>query len=704
MLSRFLSVVLLSLPLAAQVNRISNASAQVEMVGSASSLWRLTLIAGKRVHDFAPPVFELDGKQVKAELSGIHPIGSALDLGNGITERRFTGTFKGDSASSLELIFRLAANSPVVRFRYVLHCKTPQALTRSGTADNLTYLQAGFANLPRVTEVQLSDFNELLHSYTPSEREVTQAGFDDGLGLMGPLLVGEDRAGNTLLLAYEHGSTAPDAFLRFRLGRSRTASMEAVKGNYNPGQKISEFSSVWMDAAAGSGGLDGAAKDFRTFVLRYLNPKPESRKPYIFYNTWNYQERNRWWNGKPYLSSMNAERMLAEIDVAHRMGIEVFVLDTGWYEKTGDWRVSSARFPGGLEPIRQRLDSYGMKLGLWFGPTSAAKSSAMYLQHTGDVMSRNGVEGKPRPIWETEESYPMCLVSAYADAFAEELIRIAGVYGVRYFKWDAVGQYGCDSSNHLHGTAQNTLEERADSYAFQLPLAMAKVVQKLTAAYPDAIVDFDVTETGRAFGLGFLSAGKYFLINNGPYLANYDQLGPMNDRNVNLFFYPGPARTWICRSPLTYDRWIPSVLLLTHYLPDDPQSSQLTGLGSLILGQNGIWGDLLNVSPHGVELFSTVLGKYKQVRDDMAASFPVRSGAVGTTPEIHEKISEETGRGAVVLFAHGPGGNIRYVTHGKADTKWWGTEGTQVSYDSAGRAIIQCAGRSGTAIVFFGVR
>ena len=61
------------------------------------------------------------------------------------------------------------------------------------------------------------------------------------------------------------------------------------------------------------------------------DPNAESRKPYIFYNTWAYQERNKWWNGKTYLDSMNQDRMLAEIDVAHRMGIDVFVLDTGWY-------------------------------------------------------------------------------------------------------------------------------------------------------------------------------------------------------------------------------------------------------------------------------------------------------------------------------------------------------------------------------------
>ena len=68
--------------------------------------------------------------------------------------------------------------------------------------------------------------------------------------------------------------------------------------------------------------------------------------------------------------------------------------------------------------------------------------------------------------------------------------------------------------------------ERADSYAFQQVAYMARVVDKLCAACPEAIVDFDITEGGRSVGLGFLSAGKYFLINNGPYNHNYNMAAP----------------------------------------------------------------------------------------------------------------------------------------------------------------------------------
>jgi alpha-galactosidase len=72
---------------------------------------------------------------------------------------------------------------------------------------------------------------------------------------------------------------------------------------------------------------------YRRFFLEEVCINPQSRKPYIFYNTWNHQERLKYFRGQPPYSEMNAERMLAEIDVAHRLGVDVFVIDTGWYRE-----------------------------------------------------------------------------------------------------------------------------------------------------------------------------------------------------------------------------------------------------------------------------------------------------------------------------------------------------------------------------------
>ena len=93
-------------------------------------------------------------------------------------------------------------------------------LTKASGGDNLTYLRVSFADLPDVTEVRLSQFNEMVHSFCLAERAVAPGEFEAGAAVMGPLLLGQDE-GHALLLGYEHGSQAPDAFLRYALAPDR---------------------------------------------------------------------------------------------------------------------------------------------------------------------------------------------------------------------------------------------------------------------------------------------------------------------------------------------------------------------------------------------------------------------------------------------------------------------------------------------------
>ena len=660
-------------------------------------LWSLTLPDGA-AFGFAPPTFEVDGQAIVAWVPAWEEGGAARDLPGGGREESWRGQIAGSTGRALTLTVQSAPDSALVRFRYTLH--GPGRLTKTGGRDRLTYAGIDLAALPHVTEVRLGEFNARVHSYCLSEREVGPDQFEAGLTLMGPILAAASDT-HALALAYEHGSTVPDAFLAFRLGQDRTVALDAVRGSYLDGQEADGFQTPWLHAGAAWGGVDDLARAYRDFLLRGVTANAASRTPFIFYNTWNFQERNRWANGQPYLASMNQERILAEIDVAGKMGVDVFVLDTGWYEKTGDWQVNRQRFPDGLKAVKAALDERGMALGLWFNPTVAAISSRMRRDHEDCVMQWHGAAPAPAPVWETEDSQGLCLVSRYWEAFADELIRLSREVGVTYFKWDAIGQFGCDAPGHHHGTDQHTRQERADSYAFQQVDYLARIVDRLCAACPEAIVDFDITEGGRSVGLGFLAAGKYFLINNGPYNQSYD-LKPPADGNVNLFFFPGPARAWICRTPLLYDKWVPSVLFLTHYLPDDPAESQELNVASLVLGQNGLWGDLPGVSPEGVARIGAALRAYKQVRGDITRATLTRTGDVGGSPEVYEKIDPATGRGVVSVFASAPG-VYTYLTQVRADPLYWAMPGLAVTPRPGGKMRLDITfAAPGGKCVFFG--
>ena len=143
------------------------------------------------------------------------------------------------------------------------------------------------------------------------------------------------------------------------------------------------------------------------------------------------------------------------------------------------------------------------------------------------------------------------------------------------------------------------------------------------------------------------------------------------------------------------------MLFLTHYLPDDPINSQDINLASLILGQNGIWGDLPAVSPEGRARFAEVLGKYKSVRDDITAEAAIKTGITGSGFECYEKINSQTGKGVVCVFAT-VRGTFHYITEKKVVSEVWCSVPANVAHLENGTARIEVTfSQPGAAMIFF---
>ncbi len=273
----------------------SNSRLRLRIRGSAESLW--TLLAGSQEVTIAPPSFLVDGVLRAAVLQDLRRVGPSRELGNGISEQRFSGAFADDPSLGLDLVFRLAHDSPIVRFRYILRAASGAKLTGDGS--QVRYLSVSLAGRQQCLQIQLSAFNDMLHSYTVAELPISPRAFEDETELVGPILAASDERNRALLIAYEHGAQVPDSFLQFKLDAQRRAALQAVKANYVPGQAAEGYSTVWMQAAAIDAGLDKLAGHYRSFVLHGLSTSGDTRRPYIFYNTWNFQERNKWFNGRP---------------------------------------------------------------------------------------------------------------------------------------------------------------------------------------------------------------------------------------------------------------------------------------------------------------------------------------------------------------------------------------------------------------------
>ena len=283
---------------------------------------------GERFRVIKGPIFEVDGSDLCPEFASISLVSREI-LNERITEYRYDCMHASNPDLTLTLILRVADGSPVVKFKYILRGNGTRRLTKV-RGERLDYCCVQMRSNETLTEVRFSEFNEMLHSFCLNEVPVKNSSFEQRMSLMGPLVAGTDGK-ESFLLAYEHGSQYPDAFVQFTLSPEKSISMNAVKGNYLRGTLLTEegFETIWFDFAVAAGGIDELAAAFREFQLKYSSLNAQSRKPYIFYNTWNFQERNMWWNHKAYLADMHEERMLREIDAAHEMGIDVFVLDTG---------------------------------------------------------------------------------------------------------------------------------------------------------------------------------------------------------------------------------------------------------------------------------------------------------------------------------------------------------------------------------------
>ncbi len=92
------------------------------------------------------------------------------------------------------------------------------------------------------------------------------------------------------------------------------------------------------------------------------------------------------WEGTYF--DFTAEKILAIARAGKELGLEMLVLDDGWFGKRnaetnslGDWVVNRQKLPDGLEALAKAVNALGMKLGLWFEPEMVSPDSDLYRTH-----------------------------------------------------------------------------------------------------------------------------------------------------------------------------------------------------------------------------------------------------------------------------------------------------------------------------------
>jgi alpha-galactosidase len=275
-------------------------------------------------------------------------------------------------------------------------------------------------------------------------------------------------------LAFDRTSTG--LTLTFGLAAMTTTANQAIDGPH-----------VVFGVAAG--GLAEASAALRSYVFTGIRAgRPLT--PLVTYNTW-----------FAYGTDIDETSMRTEMDHAAALGVELFVVDAGWYAGTGvdgpfdfdsglgSWVPDPARFPNGLKPLTDYAHGLGMKFGIWVEPertnlsqVGAGGVDEQWLATTG------GAYG-------SDHAGQICLASAAARQWLMD--RLTGLLDdvqPDYLKWDNNMFINCDRSGHGHGATDGNFAHVNGLYS---------MLSDLRDRYPDLLIE-NVSGGGNRLDLGAL--------------------------------------------------------------------------------------------------------------------------------------------------------------------------------------------------------
>jgi len=189
-------------------------------------------------------------------------------------------------------------------------------------------------------------------------------------------------------------------------------------------------------------GFNGLSHNFHDFINNH-----------IIRSDWKGKERpvliNNW---EAYFFKFDRDKIISLAKRAKKLGVEMFVLDDGWFGKRnddkaglGDYHVNTKKLPGGLHELSERIHEMGMKFGLWFEPEMVNEDSDLYRAHPEYALQTPGKEptrGRNQLVLDMCNPY-------VRDYIVENVTNILDNANVDYVKWDYNRHISDANSPHL---------------------------------------------------------------------------------------------------------------------------------------------------------------------------------------------------------------------------------------------------------------
>ena len=226
--------------------------------------------------------------------------------------------------------------------------------------------------------------------------------------------------------------------------------------------------------------------------------------------------------------AFNKEKILKIARQAKELGIEMLVLDDGWFGKRaddysglGDWFVNEKKLEGTLAELSSEIHAMGMKFGLWFEPEMVSEDSDLYRAHPDWALQIPGRQPN-------RARYQLVLDMSrkeVVDYLYNQISDVLEKASVDYVKWD-MNRSVCDFySSKLPA-------ERMGEIPHRFVLGVYDLAERLLKRFPQLLLE------GCSGGGGRFDAGMLYYAPQIWCSDNTDAVNRLDIQYGTSFFYP----------------------------------------------------------------------------------------------------------------------------------------------------------------------
>jgi alpha-galactosidase len=223
-------------------------------------------------------------------------------------------------------------------------------------------------------------------------------------------------------------------------------------------------------------------------------------KNHLIDPAWQYKERpiviNNW---EATYFQFDEAKLIKLAKAAKELGIELFVLDDGWFgnrnddtTSLGDWFENVKKLPNGLEGLSQKIKDIGLDFGLWVEPEAVSIDSELYREHPDWVIQypqRKPSLGRHQLVLDLANP-------GVTDHLFKTLSDIFTRARVSYVKWDLNRNFSDHYSANMPKDRQRELHHR-------YVLGLYSLLDRLKKKFPQILFE-SCSSGGNRFDLGML--------------------------------------------------------------------------------------------------------------------------------------------------------------------------------------------------------